>query len=249
MYKIYALKLGERDRESSRFAPGLVDSPMIRLYYYMWVLRDEGGQVVLVDTGIWEEDSQSKSLTNRVEPSEPLAALGVDPGEVRHVVLTHLHWDHCSALALYPKATFHVQSREVEFWTGPLPRFRQIRESAGRVLELVDLAYQGRVHQLDGDSEIVPGVEVALLGGHTPGSQAVVVQTSKGRVVLCSDAADFYLNLEHDVMSVALDLPTALMAFDRMRSLASSPELLVPGHDPAIMDRFPSAAPGVAEVA
>ena len=50
-------------------------------------------------------------------------------------------------------------------------------------------------------------------------------------------------------MSAALDLPTALLAFDRMRSLASSPELLVPGHDPAIMDRFPSVAPGVAEVA
>lgn len=249
MYKIYALKQGERDRDSARFAPGLVDSPMIRLYYYMWVLRDESGQAVLVDTGIRDQDSRRRNLMNRVGPQGPLAALGVDPGEVRHVILTHLHWDHCSALGLYPKAVFHVQRREVEFWTGPFVRFSQVRESAGRVEELVGLAYQGRVHYLDGDAEIVPGVGVVLLGGHTPGLQAVVVNTAQGRVVLCGDAADFYLNLEHDVMGLALDIPTALLAFDRMRDLASSPELLVPGHDPALLKRFPSAVPGVAEVA
>ncbi|MFH1140227.1 MAG: N-acyl homoserine lactonase family protein [Chloroflexota bacterium] len=221
----------------------------MRLYYYMWVLQGEDGQAVLVDTGILEEDGRNKNLLNRTDPRHLLAHVNVDPGEVWHVILTHLHWDHCSALRLYPKATFHVQRKELEFWTGPLLRFRQIKESAGRVAELVGLADQGRVDCLDGDAEIVPGVNVMLLGGHTPGSQAVVVQTQRGRVVLCGDAADFYLNLDHDVMGAALDLPTALLAFDRMRGSASFPELLVPGHEPAIMKRFPIAAPGVVEVA
>ena len=248
-YKIYALKLGERDRESARFVPGLVDSPAMRLYYYMWVLKNEAGEAVLVDTGILDEDGQRRNLMNRVEPRDALAAVGVDPGEVCHVVLSHLHWDHCSVLGLYSKATFYVQRREVEFWTGPLLRFRQFQESAGRVPELVELAYRGRVRYLDGDAEIVPGVEAVFLGGHTPGTQAVVVQTAGGKAVLCADALDFYLNLEHDVIGSAQDLPRALLALDLMRGRASSSEMVIPGHDPAIMERYRSVAPGVAEVA
>ncbi len=248
-YHIYGLKLGERDRDSALFAPGLVQSPKVRLYYYMWVLRGEEGHAVLVDTGILEEDAKRQGLMDYTDPRKLLASVKVDPSEVRHVILTHLHWDHCSALGLYPKATFHVQRAEVEFWTGPMVRFRQIKQSEGRVVELASISQEGRVHYLDGDAEIVPGVRVALLGGHTPGSQAVVVQTSKGQAVLCADAADFYLNLEHDIMGSALDLPKALMAFDRMRSMASQPGLLIPGHDPSVMERFPSVAPGVAQVA
>lgn len=249
MYQVYALMVGERDRPSAQFAPGLVDSPTIRLYYYLWVLRGEDGTVIAVDTGTLAEDARPKNLERHNEPQQALARLGIDAAKVPSVIITHLHWDHCSAVRRFSGATIYVQRQEVEFWTGPTLRFRQIQESASRPWEIVEMAYQGRVRYLEGDAEPFPGVRVLHLGGHTPGMQAVAVETAKGRLVLCSDAADFYLNLDNDVMSAALNLPAALMGFDRMREAASSLELLVPGHDPLVMQRFPQVAEGVVQLA
>ena len=102
--------------------------------------------------------------------------------------------------------------------------------------------FAGRVRWVDGEAEIVPGVSVYRVGGHTPGMQVVRVATALGPVVLASDASHFYENIERGRPFAVLDsVAGALQAFADVRSLASDPGLIIPGHDPAVLDRFPDA--------
>ena len=72
------------------------------------------------------------------------------------------------------------------------------------------------------------------------------MNTAAGTVVLASDNVYLYENLEkHVPIAATLDADSNLRAQDRMKQLAAKPELLVPGHDPAVMKRFPETAPGV----
>ena len=78
----------------------------------------------------------------------------------------------------------------------------------------------------------------------------VRVETEKGNVVLASDATHFYANLEEDrPFSIVHNLSRMYGAFDLVRSLADAPALVVPGHDPRVMQRFPAARKGLEGVA
>ena len=63
------------------------------------------------------------------------------------------------------------------------------------VVAMVRRVYAGRVVFHDGEAEIVPGVSVHHIGGHSRGLQAVRVKTRRGYVVLASDVAHFYAHL------------------------------------------------------
>ena len=114
--------------------------------------------------------------------------------------------------------------------------------------EVVSLAYSKRIRYLDGDEQIAPGIRAVLIGGHTPGSQVVVVTTNKGQAVICCDSLDIYQIMEENVIGLAMDLPQQLFGLDKIRELASSPDLIIPGHDPLVLQRFPSPIEGIAEI-
>jgi glyoxylase-like metal-dependent hydrolase (beta-lactamase superfamily II) len=108
------------------------------------------------------------------------------------------------------------------------------------VVHLVKANFAGRVRFADGHMSLAEGVSVHLVGGHTPGMQVVRVQTAAGTVVLASDATHFYENIEADRPFAVLDsVPGALDAFQAVRSLTDDARLIVPGHDPSVLDRFP----------
>ena len=66
------------------------------------------------------------------------------------------------------------------------------------------------------------------------------MQTRSHTVVLASDNMYLYENLDtHTAISQTLDAASNLRTQDRMRGLASTPQLVIPGHDPAVFDRFP----------
>ena len=145
-----------------------------------------------------------------------------------------------------------VQEVEMAFWTG---RYAG-REHFRHTVEVEDVTYlvrenfEGRLRFVDGDEEIVSGIKVYWAGGHSAGLQVVRVATEKGNVVLASDATHFYANLEEDrPFSIVHDLSRMYGAFDLVRSLADAPALVVPGHDPQVMQRFPAARKGLEGVA
>jgi hypothetical protein len=103
---------------------------------------------------------------------------------------------------------------------------------------------------VDGDAkEIIPGVTVYTGGRHTFASQYVGVNTKAGRVVIAWDNVYLYENLDKRVpIAQAFDAAANPAAHDRMRKLAASPRLIIPGHDPDVFVRFPKPGNGVARL-
>ena len=99
----------------------------------------------------------------------------------------------------------------------------------------------------DGAAELEPGITLHLVGGHTRGLQVVRVHTLRGWVVLASDAAHFYANwLERRPFPIVDNVAAYLDALATIESLASSPQHVIPGHDPEVLVRYPKARAGLA---
>lgn len=252
MYKIYGITQGQRNVDLSSALPWVHQAGTKDVIdFYLWCIKGKDS-TVLVDTGM--TDKEAKVMCNArmyggIEYlKDKFKKLNIDPTRIEKVIISHLHADHFSAYELYPNATFFLQKREMEFFTGPATKFLQVYQFAPDMAEMVKFAYSKRVRFLDGDEQIAPGLRVVLVGGHTPGSQVLVVTTSKGEAVVCADAIDRYENLEKAVVGQAMDLVPALFALDKIRALASSPELIIPGHEPQVMKRFPNPIEGVVEI-
>jgi glyoxylase-like metal-dependent hydrolase (beta-lactamase superfamily II) len=125
-------------------------------------------------------------------------------------------------------------------------RFRQLSKSfePDDVCGIVRLNFDGRVVYYNGPADILPGISVVPTGGHSAGLQFVKINTARGVVVLASDVSHFYENMDTDrPFTTAWHIGDMLEAFDTLRAHAASPELIVPGHDPLVMQRYPTPAP------
>ncbi len=98
-----------------------------------------------------------------------------------------------------------------------------------------------------GDEELAPGLSLHLIGGHTKGLQAVRVWTRRGWLVLASDAAHLYANMnEGRPFPIVHDVAAMLEGHRTLKRLASHEDLVIPGHDPLVLDRFPPAEAALA---
>jgi len=109
------------------------------------------------------------------------------------------------------------------------------------VMTMVERLFQGRVQFHDGDAEIAPGITLHRIGGHTMGLQVMRIWTKRGWVVLASDAAHFYANMDEGrPYPVVFNTGEMLEGFSNLRRLASSPDHIIPGHDPLVLERYPA---------
>ena len=108
-----------------------------------------------------------------------------------------MHYDHAGNLAQFPSARLHVQEAEVGFCTGSDMGCAQTRGrfEAADVTTVVQRLFGGGVVEHRGPAEIVPGVTVHPVGGHTPGLQVVRVHTQRGWVALASDSGHLWANI------------------------------------------------------
>ncbi len=108
----------------------------------------------------------------------------------------------------------------------------------------------GRVQFHDGEAEIAPGLSLHRIGGHSMGLQAVRVVTQRGHIVLASDATHYYANFDQErVFPVVYNVGEVLEGYRTLRRLASSPQHVIPGHDPLVMKRYPAARVDAASIA
>jgi glyoxylase-like metal-dependent hydrolase (beta-lactamase superfamily II) len=122
--------------------------------------------------------------------------------------------------------------------------------TADHIAELVRAVHGGRVVFHAGDDELAGGLSVHLIGGHTDGLQVVRVQTESGWLVLASDATHYYENMDSGrPFPIVYDLGAMGEGWETLRRLASSPDAVIPGHDPAVLERYPAAAPGLEGIA
>lgn len=251
-FEVYAVRYAYREaRRGEHFYGGDPHDGPMPMDYFVWAAVSPDHTVV-VDTGFTAEVAARRGRKHLRRPAEGLEALGIDCSLVPSVILTHLHYDHVGNLQDFPAATFVVQEEEMAFWTGRYAGREQFRNliEADDVLHLVQENLRGRLRFVAGSQEIVPGIEVHATGGHSAGLQIVRAKTGRGNVVLASDATHFYANIEEDrPYSIVSDLTRMYGAFDLVRSLADSPDHVVPGHDPLVMQRFPPAQEGLEGVA
>jgi glyoxylase-like metal-dependent hydrolase (beta-lactamase superfamily II) len=246
IYEVFALKYAERNArtraesfifDDDHASPHAMD-------YFIWVIRNEN-RTIVVDTGYDAGEGQRRDRPILADPARVLADFGIDAADVATVIITHLHYDHAGGLEAFPKAQFHLQAAEMAFATGPCmchPTL-QMPFTAEHVCQMVRHVYSGRVAFHDGDAPIAPGVEVIAIGGHSRGLQAVRVKTGAGWLVLASDASHYYENfLARKPFPIVADLEPMLDGFSRLIDCASTPQLVIPGHDPLVCSAFTRVA-------
>ncbi len=216
-----------------------------------WVLRAPGGRCVLVDAGFYRQRYlDSWKPIAFVRPDQAVRRLGVLPQSVTDLIVTHVHWDHLDGADLFRNARLWIQRAEYDYYVGPggVPAHEGI-DSVHAAL-LARLRKQGRLRFVEGDArEIIPGITAYTGGKHTFASQYLGVRSAKGTVVVASDNVYLYENLDRRLpIAQTLDAKSNLAAQDRMRRLAAEERLIVPGHDPAVLERFPRVAPGVVRI-
>jgi len=213
----------------------------------MWLI--EGGDLnIVVDTGcshgrpdtdaalernaIWTEHRPEWTVEAQ------LKTVGLTPADVDVVVNTCCHFDHIGNNTEFPRATFFVQRSEFYLGIRPPPWAPYYYpEFSYNLLDIRD-----RLELPDGDVSITDAVTVHRLGGHSPGTQVVMVQTDAGRVCLPGDLVPFYKNLELSWPSgIFFNLEEVMAAFKWMTTNA---DIVLPHHDWGFLDRYPSGVVG-----
>lgn len=250
IHQVFAVKFAQHHHgRRADFFHGAAAEPFdepVSIDYFVWLIRSPEGDIV-VDAGYTPQVAKRRNRPDYYRsPSEALALLDVDVATVPYVILSHLHYDHVGDIDAFTAAQFVLQVRELEFWTG---RFAHRREflrqiEVENISRVVELSLEGRVLFVDGTREIVPGVTVHRLGGHTPGTQVVRVETASGPIVLAADASHRADNIGSDApAAVFTDLTMVYDGFDRMIELADGQlGRVIPGHDPDLLDRIPAVA-------
>ncbi len=250
-FEIFAVKYAERTGyRGEMFVRGDPHEGPLDMDYFIWALRSPSHTIV-VDTGFGEPEARERKRTFLRDPATALALIGIDAANVTDVVLTHLHYDHAGNLGSFPNAAFHVQEAEVHYVTGRSMTHRSLRHSfrLEDVLELVRNVYAERVVFHRGDDDLVPGVTLHHIGGHTPGQQSLRVATERGNVVVASDAAHYYESFLDEQPFLTHESMTDLLEGHRtLRRLADSDDHVVPGHDPLVIQRYPVPSPELAGI-
>lgn len=250
VYEVYAISYGIIDGFSvSGLVEGADKSRKIDIQMMVWLLKGQGGRNVLVDSGFYRDKFFKQwKIRDYVKPSEVIAKLGLKPEEISDIIISHVHWDHAGGVDLFPKARVWIQKDEYNYYCDPAKPVTGMDPEDKAVF--IRLQKEGRLNLVDGgDRLILPGITIYTGGRHTYASQYVGVKTKASTVVVASDNLYLYENLEKRLpIAATFDADSNLKAQDRMKTIASSPRLIVPGHDREVFVRFPNPGNGVARI-
>jgi glyoxylase-like metal-dependent hydrolase (beta-lactamase superfamily II) len=243
-YELYAIRYASSARTRKENLVGSdpdPDAPM-PIDYFVWAVKGPEG-IWVVDTGFMQPAAARRQRPMERTPAEGLALIGIDAASVRDVVLTHVHWDHAGGQDQFPNARFHIQDRELSYAAGPCMCDTRLNGGfePGDIMKLIENLFARRLVFHDGDATLAPGLTLHRIGGHTAGMMVVRAHTRRGWMVLASDATHFYENLATDrPFPFFCDLRGVHAGFRRLRQLADGEALIIPGHDPLVLQRHPA---------
>lgn len=253
VYEVYAVAFASQDAWTpvNIIAPGAQSTDSVKFTFYVWLLKGNNGKIILVDTGFLQ-DSTHRTAPHYQRPDSALFGLGVKPGDISDIIITHPHYDHIGGLDLFPKATVWMQKSDFAYFVGDAWQEGVNNRGLNKedVPKLIRANLEGRLHLVNGDSiEILPGIRVFTGSRHTFGSQHLLVRAADADVMLASDDAWFYYNLDHAI-SIPLTFDTTAYAtqLKRMKAQVPQRDLIVPGHDTQVLSRYPSVAKGIVRI-
>ena len=251
-YEVYAIRYAVLPQfPVAELVAGEKSDRKLDIAMMVWLIRG-GGKNILFDAGFYRPQFfKSWTVQDFARPDDAVAQAGVKAEEITDLVISHAHWDHSDGADLFPKAQIWMQRDEYRYYTGDAwqPDGKHGGIDPDDVQMFVRFNVSGRMHLVDGEQEILPGIRVYTGGRHTFASQYLSVPTRSGTVVLASDNMYLYENLEkHAAIAQTFDAASNLKAQDRMKEIAGDPKRIVPGHDPAVMTRYPHVAPRVVRI-
>ena len=193
--RLYVINCGEGVAgDISRWSPGVkvgksmdfVDSCYLIKHTQGWMLWDTGLADAIADMPAGQAPSDPR-MTHWKRPKKlaaELDKLGVKPGDIKFIAVSHTHPDHVGNVELFPQVMLLVQKAEYE-WPAPFgPRFKPEHPAT----------------KLDGDHDVFGDGSVTIIAtpGHTPGHQSLLVKLPKtGAVLLSGDAVHFKSNWDN----------------------------------------------------
>ena len=244
-------------REKSRFTYMHNFGEKVDIPYVSWLLQD-GSHNVLVDTGCSAADYAAKvrpadgplmlagerfaDVQDVVPLEDRLAEQGLEFRDVDLLIQTHLDWDHTMNTPKFAGTGTRVVVQRKEWEQIPAhPLFASTyapRETYRAIADL-DLVL------LDGEEEILPGLELIVTPGHSPAGQSIVVRTARGPHVIvgmCTIAENFWPSEEVLSKGTYTVIPTGMHidpieTYDSMQRIKAIPEArILPFHDIAVLD-------------
>jgi len=204
---------------------------------YSWYIEG-GDKPILVDTGemnpIQSEDRENAIGGKIYTFEQGLAQWGLRPEDIDTVIHTHLHNDHCENDAACVNARFYVHAKELERIHHPHPLdFRYLEDFIEENEE------NGQIITVEGDQEILPGIQVMHTPVHTEGGLTVLIDTAQGKAVItgfCVIMENF--NPPPEIARLDLEvippgtLVNAYEAYDIMMRVKKMADILLPLHEP-----------------
>jgi N-acyl homoserine lactone hydrolase len=250
MFEIHTLRLGEL------IVP--LGGNILRDPIHAWYATD-GKTRILIDSGM--PDAADLKVRLKVDGTggghaaliSALAEVGTTPDEIDFVIPTHLHFDHGWNLDLFPKACVVIQRDEMIHAMDPVPtqRIYYFKET---LISLLQMKRPSQLRVIDGDMELMDGVRIIKTPGHTPGMQAVVLTTARGKAALVSDLGDHYRNwfpadaratdkpmrfLSDSFLPGTIRSESERVYADSMSRVRAACDIVVPAHDFRIPQHMP----------
>ena len=235
-YRIRPLPLAGMEVDLSSFTYRFNYGKKVRVPICCWYI-EVANKRILVDTA-----ADAKMATEfRGFPAEEIASfeealgkVGARPRDIDLVIQTHLQWDHCANTSKCRNAKVAVSEDELKFAMSPHPILAPTYNTA--------LLKHCNFMVVSGRTEIFPGVEVIPAPGHTPGTQAVSIETAKGKALItgfCCTRDNF--EPPEEVRQILPVIPPgihldAVQAYDSTLKIKNMADILIPVHDPSYFE-------------
>ena len=236
-YSIRPIALCEFPLDGSFYAYRMNFGTICNTTCYIWYI--EGSQPkIIVDAGVSASIFMAKGDSARELTSveDGLAKLGLKPGDIEIVIVTHLHFDHIALGYLYKNARFVVQKNELDYALSPHPIDAGLYDKT----TFEDL----NMEVIDGQKELIPGVCVFPTPGHTPGSQSVEVSTLAGKAIItgfCCTLSSFTQTNEMKRWGWEVTIPLVhhdvREAYDSVLKVKRQADVIIALHDPIFAGR------------
>ncbi|MEQ2468460.1 quorum-quenching N-acyl homoserine lactonase AiiA [Niallia sp. Sow4_A1] len=234
--KLYWLPTGKLTLDHSSLNQKLEPGKLVTLQIWSYLLETKDGPI-LIDTGMPESFIENPGyfdytpfeglfLPDMRKEDHILSVLdriGYKPDDIQAIISSHLHMDHAGGNPLFPKTPIFVQQAELDVSIGN-------EGYAPPECTQADLNYKA----IQGDYELMPGIQLLFTPGHTPGHQSILVTTKQsGPILLTIDLAYTKENYEDDIPFATFDQQIATESIRKIKNLMAEirPTRIFYGHD------------------
>jgi N-acyl homoserine lactone hydrolase len=199
-----------------------------------YLIQTADGRNILIDSGLPQNLQMPAYMAAQFKIEfgknviEQLASLGIQPADIDILISTHYDVDHAGNNAAFPNAKIVAQRQQHEVARSGHPRFALVQSQWEQPIS--------RYQLLEGDTELLPGLELIETSGHVPGHQSVLVRLpNTGPVLLAVDAVSTQEFFKPDRPGGPMDLDAAgaIASTRKLIDLAEKqrPSLIIFGHD------------------